>query len=198
MRAPSFWIAFSLLFGTLLADVQEEVTGLSFPEAVNLTAAGKTYQLEETGVASLKMYGFKIYGMAHYLQKEAFDTPDAYNKIFQDTFAKQMTLKYLMGASVRQVQNGIRKAFRNSLDDATYSQLANEIDTYISFFNQPLSKGDEQIIRWIPGGQIQLEINGTTVGTLTHPGFAEAVWNLWFGPTSDVDRNRLAAKLPTT
>lgn len=190
----------AILFAILLPlcllgeDIQEPVTGVVFPSEISVDFQGKNYQLQSTGVTSLKMLGFKIYAISHYLDKNAPKKGAPYQEIYQDNLTKQFTLKYLIGASASRVQKGIDDSFKKSLQPDEYNQLAEPIRYYISLFDLALKKGDEQIIRWLPGGQIQLIINGNEAGNFVHAPFAIALWNLWFGPTSSVDPASLLSR----
>ena len=64
---------------------------------------------------------------------------------------------------------------------------------FIGFFNQDVQKGDEQILRWIPGGYVEVLINGKAAGNITNHDFAKALWSIWFGQNSVVDRNSLVS-----
>ena len=192
----SFFIGLLLLPLCLFGEeIQEAVTGMVFPSEITIDYQGKKYELASTGVTSLKMLGFKIYAISHYLDKNA-PKGAPYQIIYQDNLAKQFTLKYLIGASASRVQKGIDDSFKKSLQPSEYGQLSDAIRYYISLFDLPLKKGDEQIVRWLPGGQVQLLINGQEAGTFTHTPFAIALWNLWFGPTSSIDPSQLISRLP--
>ena len=175
-------------------EIQDTSTGESFPRTVSFSHAGKDYNLQATGVATRKKFFFKIYSIAHYLQtgKDAADNQkDKISLIMQDDNAKQFTIKWVRDVETGQIQNGYKESFKNTLGDAEYSQLQGEIDKFIQFFNQNAKKGDEHILRWLPGGYIEVLINGTQAGSFTNKAFAIALWNLWFGSKSVVNRNDL-------
>lgn len=138
----------------------------------------------------------KVYSVASYLQEGATKGEDKFQPFTSDEFAKQLTLKWVHEASVDKVQEGYQESFRNSLSQSDYSKLQNEITQYIQFFNQPVQKGDEQIIRWFPGGYVEVLINGKSVGSITNKDFAKALWSVWFGNKSVVDRNNLRGSTP--
>ena len=71
--------------------------------------------------------------------------------------------------------------------------MQNQIETFVHFFNQPVQKGDEHILRWLPGGYVEVIINGNQVGSVTGQDFAKALWSIWFGSRSVVDRNALVS-----
>lgn len=179
--------AFSL---TLWGDITDTKTNVSFPSEVSFTHDGKDYDLRATGVATRKKFFVKVYSVAHYLQNGA-----SIDQILQDNNAKQLTIKSVYDAPVNKVQEGYRDSFHKAFSAADYAKNEKDIEKFVSFFNTDMKKGDEVVIRWIPGGNIETLINGNTVGTITNKEFATGLWNIWFGPESIVKREDLT-KLP--
>lgn len=175
-------------------DIRDDSTGVSFPSEVSFEKDGKQYQLKATGVATRKKFFVKVYSVASYLQAGVENASgDKFQQIMQDDKAKQLTLKWVHEASADKVQEGYRDSFKNTLSESQYSQLQNEINAFTHFFNQNVQKGDEHILRWIPGGYVEVIINGNKAGSLTNQEFAKGLWSIWFGSKSVVDRNNLVS-----
>lgn len=172
------------------ADISDKATGQSFPSQVQFQHDGKDYNLDATGVATRKKFFVKVYSVASYLQGNA-DKSDVLLKILQDDNAKQLTLKFVHEAPVDKVQEGYRESFKNALTADQYKQMQKDIDTYVAFFNKDVQVGDEHILRWLPGGYVEVIINGNKAGTITNPEFAKGLWSIWFGPNSIVKRDDL-------
>jgi hypothetical protein len=172
-------------------EVSDKATGEVFPAEISFDYQGKDYQLEATGVSTRKKFIFKVYSVAHYLQKGAATGNDKLQEIMSGANAKQLTLKWVRAAPAAKVQEGYEESFKTAIPDPAYTQLQSAIKTYVAFFNQDVEKGDEHVIRWIPGGIIEVLIKGKTVGTITDPEFAKGLWNIWFGPKSVVNRDSL-------
>jgi hypothetical protein len=172
-------------------EVSDKATGETFPAEVSFDYQGKNYQLEATGVSTRKKLIIKIYSVAHYLQKGVASGRDKIQEIMSDANAKQLSIKWVHDVPVEKVRGGYEESLKTAILEPTYSKLQNEIRTYIDFFNQNVRKGDEHVIRWIPGGTIEVQINGKKVGTITNPEFARGLWNIWFGTKSVVNRDNL-------
>lgn len=170
--------AFSM---SLWGDLVDTKTNVSFPSEVSFTFNGKQYDLRATGVATRKKFLVKVYSVAHYLQNGASN-----DQILQDDTAKQLTIKSVYDASVQKVQDGYRESFHKAFPGAEYAKNEKDIEKFISFFKTDMKKGDEVVIRWIPGGNVETLINGNLVGTITNKEFATGLWNIWFGPESIV------------
>lgn len=188
------------LFLTLLlsfASLSTYVQGAEpseFPSQVSFDHGGKKYPLEQTGVATRKKFMVKVYYVASYLENGIVtDKANAFDQILQDNKAKQLTLRFVHEASAAKVKEGYEDSFSKVLQGVEYNKLKKEIDTYIGFFNVDVKVGDEQVIRWIPGGTIEVILNGTSAGTITNAAFAKALFSIWFGPNSIVKREDLIA-----
>lgn len=72
-----------------------------------------------------------------------------------------------------------------------YAQIETEINNYVKIFSRDVQKGNEFTLRWIPGGHVQVIFNGNMAGEFTNKEFATALWTVWFGDKSVVDRNDL-------
>lgn len=188
-------LVFCLFSISLFAEeIRDNSTGITFPNEVSFSENGKEFRLQATGVATRKKFFVKVYSIASYLQEgQANISQDKFAQIMQDDKAKQLTIKWFHDASAEKVQDGYKESFRKVLSDTDYNQLQKEIETYVHFFNQNVQKGDEHILRWIPGGNVVVIINGNKVGNINNQDFAKGLWNIWFGPHSVVDRDNLTS-----
>lgn len=195
MKKTIFNILLAVFCGSTLAvhaeDFTESSTGQSFPKEVSFNYEGKEYKLQATGAALRKKLIVKVYAVAHYLQDGAAKSGDINEAILSDQNAKQLTMKWLRAGSVEQIKSGYESSFSSTLSESEYAALKPDIEKFIAFFNEPAVQGDEQILRWIPGGTIEVTLKGKVVGTIKNPAFAKALWNLWFGTKSVVNRDNL-------
>lgn len=176
--------------------VQDPSTGAQFPSEVKFEQNGKEFQLDITGVATRKKLIIKVYSIAHYLQKGwDANSPDKIREIMRDDKAKQMTIKYVHHVSLDKIQNAYHESFQKVLSGSNLNQLQDVIKRFISFYRQDAQKGDEQILRWLPGGYVEVIINGNKAGSLTNPEFAKALWGIWFGPKSVVNKDQLISMM---
>lgn len=185
MRWFSYCAIFCAFSMSLWSEITDKATGVSFPSEVSYSFDGNDYDLKATGVATRKKFFVKVYSVAHYLQDGA-----SANQILDDSTAKQLTIKSVYNASAKKVQNGYRDSFHKAFSDAEYAKNQKDIDKFVSFFGD-MKKGDEVVIRWIPGGNVETLINGKDVGTIQNKVFAKGLWNIWFGPKSIVNSKDL-------
>jgi hypothetical protein len=189
-------LTLSLFTGSLQAanDITDKTTGISFPEHITFIFKDKEYQLQATGVATRKKFVIKVYSIAHYLQDGAKTGEDKIPEILQDTLAKQLTIKWVRDVPANKIQEAYQEGLKNSLG-SQYGAMQDDSNKFLSFFSQDAKKGDEQILRWIPGGNIEVVINDNSMGTITNVDFAKGLWNIWFGPNSVVDKDNLISMM---
>lgn len=182
-------------FSVLAADeIKDPSTGATFPTEVTFDYQGKNYQLETTGVSTRKKLVFKVYSVAHYLQKGVAEGKDKLGEILNDANAKQLTIKWVRDVPADKVQSGYEESLKGAIPEAAYAKLQTPAKTFIDLFNHDVTNGEEHVIRWIPGGTIEVLINGKPAGTITNPEFAKGLWNIWFGSKSVVNRDNLLTR----
>lgn len=187
-------VALSLFCCASLLAVTHERAQQIFPPTVAFNANGQEYRLKETGATIRKKFFVKVYDVAHYLQ-EGTNLPGSnkFESILSIDKAKQLTLKWDRSVPAVKVQEGYHESFVKTLSETEQSQLRSQIDTFIGLFNRDVQKGDEHILRWIPGGTIEVSVNGNTVGSIANEAFAKGLWGIWLGKNSVVDRNALVS-----
>ncbi len=191
MKMKALCLAMLALFSLNGEEITDKSTGESFPKEVSFSAGGKDYKLDATGVSTRKKLIIKIYSVAHYLQNAENFKNNLLAAIMSNDNAKQLTIKWVRAVPKDKVTEAYQESFKTAIQDPAYTQLQPQIGTYLGFFNHDVQKGDTHILRWAPGGLIEVEINGTKVGTITNPEFAKGLWNIWFGQKSVVNRDAL-------
>lgn len=174
--------------------IRDNSTGEVFPREVSFEYKGKQFQLQATGVATRKKLIFKVYSIAHYLQKGVEKSNgDKIQAIMSDDNAKQFTMKWVRDVGFEKVQEAFQDSFHKVFPGQDYAQRENDINTFIQFFSQGAHKGDEFILRWIPGGYVEVLINGKKAGSISSVEFAKGLWRIWIGPDSVVNSNDLTS-----
>lgn len=59
--------------------------------------------------------------------------------------------------------------------------LKDRIDKFVSFFDEPLVKGEEVRLLYIPGRGTEVVIKGRSRGVVPGNDFMKALWAIWFG-----------------
>lgn len=192
MKTMSFGFFVTLLSClslTLNADITDKATGVTFPSSVTFDYSGKSYDLDVTGVATRKKLIIKVYSIAHYLQKGVKGDP--LQEIMSDKNAKQFTIKWVYATTKDKIRGAYEESLQKVFSQEQYSKLQPEIQKFLQYFNQDSKKGDEYILRWIPGGHLEVVLNGNKAGAIDNADFVKGIWNIWLGQNSVVDRSQL-------
>ncbi len=179
-----------------VATVTDKGSGATFPAEVNFEQNGKKYHLALTGTATRKKFFVKVYGVASYLQDGGAPVSgDKYAEFTNDNKAKQLTIKWVHAAPADKVKDQYIESFKTNLSPEDFNRLQPEINTWLSFFNRDIKNGDEQMIRWTPGGYIEFTVNNQKIGSINNEAFAKGLWSLWFGPNTSFDKAALVSQM---
>jgi len=196
----SFFSLALLLFSTisrLEGPIVDQVTGKSFPNYVEFTANDVDYVLQSTGVATRTKFFSNLYSIAHYMENAATIpySSDIWKQIFQDTLAKQLTLVWISTANSKSVNEAYKETFKTTLSQTQLRKLRAEINQFLAIAAKSVSPNDRHVFRWIPGGTLEIEINGEKAGTIQSIEFLNALWGIWLGPNSIINRYLLISFL---
>jgi len=186
MKFCSFLVFFACFLSFCSAEVVDQTTGESFPEEVAFDAEGKNYTLDATGVSTRKKFMFKVYSIASYLEKGGSGNGDKFERVMNPDLAKQLTMKWVRDVNAARVQDGFKQSLVKS------QAPSEETEMFINFFGD-VKTGDETVIRYIPGGTVEVLMNGTKKGVIQNQEFANALWLVWFGNNSAVKRDQLVS-----
>lgn len=175
--------AAALVLGTAVAtpllaqDVTEPKSGAKFPGRIEdkvLLGAGlrtKTFLKVQVYAMGLYVADSAISGpLAAYKGKT--DSPAFYRELVQGDFAKQVTMKFLRDLSASQIQEAMREALAGA-DKA-------RVDAFVSYF-PAITSGQECVLRWVPGGTLEVVMPGQAKPPIADKAFATAVFGIWLG-----------------
>ncbi len=180
-------------FGLSAEDtIVDQGTGQVFPREISFDAAGQTYHLQATGVATRKKFFAKVYSIASYIQDPADLQGDKFKAILADNKAKQLTIKWVRDVDAKKVEDAYHEGFKKALSPQEFDQLRPQIEQFLGYFKPNVHKGDEYILRWLPGGHVQVILDGEPTGEIENEEFARGLWAIWFGEKSVIpDRTAL-------
>lgn len=176
------------------AAITDSATGQSFPDTVTVSVDGKDTTLTGTGVSTRKKFFVKVYSVAHYMQDPKGSGNDLFDEILNSDKPKQLFLKWVRSASGKKVQDGYKESF-DKVVSRGQSNVQSDVDKYIGFFSKGVTEGNTHQMNWLPDGTIEVYINGNQVGSIKNKDFAKALWEIWFGRKSVVNRNQLVSRV---
>jgi hypothetical protein len=200
-------ITLAALLATLLAmavpcrtvaqdRVQESSTGKSFPTQVTVAYEGKNYSLSLTGTAVRKKMVFKVYGIAHYAEDpQAGSEETVLAAMLTDGKAKQITMEFVRDVDVEKIQGAYRDGFKENLSEADAKAIAPLVEQFLGYFKKEVKENDRFVLQWLPGGVVIAQTQGTTHPPIKSVAFAKALWSIWLGEDSIVDREDLVGRV---
>ncbi len=175
--------------------VQESSTGKFFPTQVTVTYEGKNYGLTLTGTAVRKKMVFKVYGIAHYAESPASGSAEeVLASMLTDGKAKQITMEFVRDVDVEKIQGAYRDGFKENIPEAEAKTVAPLVEQFLGYFKKEVKENDRFVLQWLPGGVVIAQTQGTTHPPIKSVTFAKALWSIWLGEDSIVDREDLVAR----
>jgi|694.fasta_scaffold39637_1 hypothetical protein len=171
---------------------RDPVTKIVYPRLVTVENDHQMLKLSVTGYATRSKFIVNIYSIIHYWEDPLHEGEKAiFEALLTDGKAKQFTIHWLRDVHLSKIRDSFYEAFQKLLSHDQRHHLHGDLDRFLLCFEEDARKGDIYIIRWLPGGRIQLFIKGITKGEIVNTEFAKALWEIWMGPKSIVNRRQL-------
>ena len=177
--------------------VKEPSTGKVFPAEVKFSYGGKDYSLVPTGLTVRKKLIFKVYGMIHYMEgaPPAANEEEAINAVLTDGKAKQITLDFARDVDAAKIKEAYADGFKQHTSSEDLQKIQPLIDQFTGYFAKDVKENDQFVFRWLPGDSIVAIVQGEEKPVITNALFARALWSIWFGKDSIVDRSELVERM---
>ncbi len=147
--------------------------GVTMPGIV--TISGKTCQL--VGMGLRKKFFFKIYVGGLYMEHPTHKP----GRVLDDLGIKRVVMHFLYGeVSAKKMQGAWTEGFKANLGER-YSSLKSKIDLFNALFTEPVRRGDEVWVTYLPGRGTQVIFKGKVKGVIPGKDFMKAVFSVWFG-----------------
>jgi len=183
-------LALALPAPSVLADVAEPRTGVTFPEKMgDLSLLG-------IGLRTKTILKVKVYAIALYVSDAALGGAlkgkaggELYRELVRGDFPRQVHLRLVRDVSASQMQDTIREALKG----------ANKarVDQFVSYFGD-IKTGEEYVVKYVPGGTVETLAKGAPRPPITDKEFAAAVFGIWLGdhPIQEDVKRDLVARAP--
>ena len=95
---------------------------------------------------------------------------------------KRMVFHVLMKkVSARRIGNALREALLLNISPAEHSELQADINTFLSFFEGNIHKGQEVVFHYVPNKGTHVSINEQEKGWILGKSFMDAFLKVWIG-----------------
>jgi len=135
---------------------------------------GQTLVLNGLGLRT--KFFIKVYVGALYLpQKEK-----AAAKIMSQDVPRRMVMHFLYGVSKEQMCDAWKEGLEQNTPKA--SADAKKSFTQLCAWMEPIPKGNELVLTYVPGKGTEVQVNGKSKGTVEGKATSDAVLGTWIGP----------------
>ena len=165
---------FTLIMLPLKNVSAREEKGVNFSETITIQETNCTLQ----GVGIRKKLIINVYLGALYLARPTKNAED----IITSEQIKRITMHFLYKeVAADQLIEAWNEGFEKNAPDAI-SALKNKINTFNSFFTEPMKSGETIVITYYTGKGTEVVIKDQVKGVIEGHDFMEAVFSIWFGP----------------
>jgi len=172
-----------------------------FPKDIIVEDADEKLSLSMTGTAVRKKFFLKIYSMAHYIERELYsfsNNEEIYSNIMTEPGTKQISMMFLRSLTAKQIQDSLITGLKLNTTDEEYLQILPNVEIFIEAINADVKENDQFAIRWHSDGRIVSLFQGKKISSIKDENFAKALWSIWFGSFSVVNRDLLVKELLTS
>jgi hypothetical protein len=159
------------LFVTAAASAAT-LSGVTLPDSVN--AGGKTLVLN--GIGLRKKFFIKVYVGGLYLPAKSSNAA----AILAADEPRRMVMHFVYSVSKDQMCDAWAEGLEDNTPHASAEVKAN-FKTLCSYM-EPIPKGNELVLTYLPGSGTTVEVNGKVKGTLPGKPTGDAILSTWLGP----------------
>ena len=204
MLIKSIVLCITLISVVQAEDRHSETDAVNqFPHNITVEYNNEQLDLFLTGLTIRKKFFLKIYSMAHYLeQKPGVSGLDVsgnkiYSNILHHNNTKQISMVFLRELTAEQIQKSLISGIKLNTNKEEYLQILPQVEEFTHAIYENIKQNDEFILRWFPDGTIVSIFQDEEISSIKNDKFARALWSIWFGNHSIVDRESLIKKLIT-
>lgn len=163
-----------------------------FPEQVAVSDGDREVSLDKTGEAERHKFFFHVYNMAHYSE-----SPCESDNLLSDGETRSIRIEFSRDISCDRIRDDFWSTMRDRHSRAEMALIAPTLEEFCAPIQGEVKEGDDFELVWWPGGRIVSYFNGRELSRVENEAFARALWAIWFGEDSVVDRNDLLALVPS-
>ena len=154
---------------------QLQVGEYTFSDRASVGGSRKTESLWVKGTSRLTYWSFPICCAVLYLPQKEIATAQ---RVVSSAVPKVLQLKYLRNITAEDFRTSTRSYIKaNGLLSPV---VEHTLEQFNSFYRD-VDVGDQYTLSFSPAGGVQLQLNGTLMGTAHGAEFAEALFSVWFG-----------------
>lgn len=159
--------------------------GATFPAGLFAGSAEPEPALSPTGQSVRRAYLVKVYSICHYAE------PPLRGDVFAHAGLRRVELVFALSVGPERLKNEIAKAMRDRATPEEWTRLQDAVRAFEAPITAGVSAGDRIILDWWPDGTLVTRLGERELSRIHDPDFAAAMWGLWLGERSLVNRDDL-------
>jgi hypothetical protein len=174
-------ILVALVLVPVAGAVVEPKTKTEYPDEVEVTAGGRNYTLEATGVGLREKTFMKVnvYLIVSYIDDQAELGDEPGEAIRNLDLPKRIAMHLLRGFSREKLVNSFQEVIDKNYDNT--AAFAADLETFLAYWDRDAEESDELVFDYVPGAGLVTTLNGEEKGTIDNFAFVQALWTVWFG-----------------
>ena len=172
MRKQLTTLVLALGLSAAPAAFAAELAGVNLPDSV--TVNGQTLVLNGLGLR--KKFFIKVYVGGLYLPARQSNV----TAIMASDSPRRMVMQFLYGVSKDQMCDAWKEGLEDNTPNAS-AEVKGAFQTLCSMM-EPIPKGHQLVLTYVPGTGTTVEINSKAKGTLPGKPTADAIVATWLGP----------------
>ncbi len=141
--------------------------------------------LSPTGQSVRRAYLVKVYSIYHYAE------PPLRGDVFTHAGLRRVELVFALSVGPERLKDEIAKAMRDRATPEEWTRLQDSVRAFEAPITAGVSGGDRITLDWWPDGTLVTRFGERELSRIHDPAFAAAMWGLWLGERSLVDRDDL-------
>lgn len=158
--------------------------------ALEPSEAASDEYLIQTGESARRKFFVKVYDIAH------FAAPPLQGTIFTHAGTKRVEMVFALQVGPERLRAEIAKAIRDRVDDRVWDRLKAPLAAFSNPIAGRVKAGDRFRLDWKPDGTLVSTFNDLELSRVRDAEFAAAMWSIWLGSRSLVDRDELLREWP--
>lgn len=159
--------------------------GAALPAGLFAESAEPEPALSPTGKSVRRAYLMKVYSISHYAE------PPLRGDVFTHAGLRRVELVFALSVGPERLKNEIAKAMHDRATPEEWMRLQDTVRAFETPITAGVSAGDRITLDWWPDGTLVTRFGERELSRINDPAFAAAMWGLWLGERSLVDRDDL-------
>ncbi|MDP1579736.1 MAG: chalcone isomerase family protein [Candidatus Didemnitutus sp.] len=153
---------------------------VAFLACASVAAAEPVLHL--TGESARRTFLVKVYDISHYAE------PPLGDDVFAHAGLRRVEMVFALSVGPERLKTEIAKALRDRATPEEWERMQPSLRAFETPITAGIGKSDRFVLDWFADGTLVSRFQGRELSRITDDAFAAAMWGLWLGERSLVNR----------